>query len=161
MVVGALVSPRGQPIGADASRSEDAWQIGHRGGLYRGGPVSMSALSGLDQALWDIKRTRPRWNIVFLGLTAWLAAAGLGSSAPAIAGQRTEVTEAQALAIGQKSIEHAIGAQNAARYRPYRAHRDGSNWVVEGTFHGRGFGGFPFVKVAADGKVILPILLGV
>lgn len=42
-------------IGADADRIEDIWQVAHRGGFYRGGPVLMSALSGLDQALWDIK----------------------------------------------------------------------------------------------------------
>jgi galactonate dehydratase len=42
-------------IGADASRIEDLWQVLYRGGFYRGGPVLMSAISGIDQALWDIK----------------------------------------------------------------------------------------------------------
>ena len=42
-------------IGRDARRIEDAWQVLYRGGFYRGGPVLMSAMSGLDQALWDIK----------------------------------------------------------------------------------------------------------
>lgn len=42
-------------IGADPDRIEDIWQIAYRLGFYRGGPVLMSALSGLDQALWDIK----------------------------------------------------------------------------------------------------------
>jgi galactonate dehydratase len=42
-------------IGKDASRIEDLWQVLYRGGFYRGGPVLMSAISGIDQALWDIK----------------------------------------------------------------------------------------------------------
>ncbi|MGY4706715.1 galactonate dehydratase [Candidatus Bipolaricaulota sp. J31] len=39
----------------DASRIEDVWQVLYRGGFYRGGPVLMSALAGIDQALWDLK----------------------------------------------------------------------------------------------------------
>lgn len=31
------------------------WQVMYAGGFYRGGPVFMSALAGIDQALWDIK----------------------------------------------------------------------------------------------------------
>ncbi|HEV7402445.1 MAG TPA: galactonate dehydratase [Chthoniobacteraceae bacterium] len=42
-------------IGHDATRIEDLWQVLYRGGFYRGGPVLMSAMSGIDQALWDIK----------------------------------------------------------------------------------------------------------
>ncbi|RKR14377.1 galactonate dehydratase [Maribacter vaceletii] len=42
-------------IGKDASAIEDIWQILYRGGFYRGGPILMSAISGIDQALWDIK----------------------------------------------------------------------------------------------------------
>jgi galactonate dehydratase len=42
-------------IGKDARHIEDIWQVLYRGGFYRGGPVLMSALAGIDQALWDIK----------------------------------------------------------------------------------------------------------
>ncbi len=42
-------------IGHPANKIEDFWQLIFRGGFYRGGPVLMSALSGIDQALWDIK----------------------------------------------------------------------------------------------------------
>ena len=34
---------------------EDLWQVLYRGGFYRGGPVLTSAISGIEQALWDIK----------------------------------------------------------------------------------------------------------
>ncbi|MBP1931405.1 galactonate dehydratase [Ammoniphilus resinae] len=42
-------------IGKDPLRIEDHWQVMYRGGFYRGGPILMSAISGIDQALWDIK----------------------------------------------------------------------------------------------------------
>nr|WP_319490028.1 galactonate dehydratase [uncultured Caproiciproducens sp.] len=42
-------------IGADPRRIEDLWSTIYRAGFYRGGGVLMSALSGIDQALWDIK----------------------------------------------------------------------------------------------------------
>ncbi|MDO4678250.1 MAG: galactonate dehydratase [Eubacteriales bacterium] len=34
---------------------EDLWQYMYRCGFYRGGPEVMSAIAGIDQALWDIK----------------------------------------------------------------------------------------------------------
>ena len=41
-------------IGQDPLRIEHHWQHIYRGAFYRGGSVLMSALSGIDQALWDI-----------------------------------------------------------------------------------------------------------
>ena len=63
-VDGAFEPLRDRFIGHDASCIEDIWQIAYRGGFYRGGPVLMSALSGLDQALWDLKGKT-------LGVPAW------------------------------------------------------------------------------------------
>jgi galactonate dehydratase len=42
-------------IGQDPARINDLWQLLYRGGFYRGGAVFMSAIAGIDQALWDIK----------------------------------------------------------------------------------------------------------
>lgn len=42
-------------IGKDPLRIEDHWSMLYRSGFYRGGPILMSAISGIDQALWDIK----------------------------------------------------------------------------------------------------------
>ena len=42
-------------IGKDPMDIEDHWNRMYRGGFYRGGPILMSAISGIDQALWDIK----------------------------------------------------------------------------------------------------------
>jgi galactonate dehydratase len=41
-------------VGRDPSTIEDHWQVLTKGGFYRGGPVFASAVSGIDQALWDI-----------------------------------------------------------------------------------------------------------
>lgn len=42
-------------IGKDPLNIEDHWNVMYRGGFYRGGPILMSAIAGIDQALWDIK----------------------------------------------------------------------------------------------------------
>lgn len=42
-------------VGKDPRNIEDLWAVMYRGGFYRGGPVLMSAIAGIDQALWDIK----------------------------------------------------------------------------------------------------------
>ncbi len=42
-------------IGQDPARINDLWQVMYRGGFYRGGAILMSAIAGIDQALWDIK----------------------------------------------------------------------------------------------------------
>ena len=41
-------------IGADPRKINDIWQMIYRNGCYRGSAVLMSAISGIDQALWDI-----------------------------------------------------------------------------------------------------------
>ena len=42
-------------VGKDPRLIEDHWTVMYRGGFYRGGAVHMSAIAGIDQALWDIK----------------------------------------------------------------------------------------------------------
>ncbi|GGL59013.1 galactonate dehydratase [Halocalculus aciditolerans] len=45
----------GYLLGEDPLPVADHWQTMYRGGFYRGGPVLMSAIAGVDQALWDIR----------------------------------------------------------------------------------------------------------
>ncbi len=54
-VKAAVEELEGYLIGRDPLAIEDHWQAMYRGGFYRGGPVLMSAIAGIDQALWDIK----------------------------------------------------------------------------------------------------------
>ena len=42
-------------IGKNPTKIEDIWNMLYRAAFYRGGPILMSAIAGIDQALWDIK----------------------------------------------------------------------------------------------------------
>ena len=42
-------------IGRDPAQIEDIWQYFYRGAYWRRGPVTMTAIAGVDVALWDIK----------------------------------------------------------------------------------------------------------
>jgi mannonate dehydratase len=42
-------------IGRDPRNTEDIWQYFYRGVYWRRGAVSMTAVSAIDMALWDIK----------------------------------------------------------------------------------------------------------
>jgi len=98
-VVGAFVSLRDRFIGYDPDHIEDIWQIAYRAGFYRGGPVLMSALSGLDQALWDLKGRRlgiPVWQMLggcvrtHVPVYAWI-----GGDRPADVGAAARARKAQ------------------------------------------------------------------
>ncbi len=54
-VIAAVKELAAYVIGQPVSSIENIWQTLYRGGFYRGGPILMSAISGFDQALWDIK----------------------------------------------------------------------------------------------------------
>ncbi|VDB91240.1 unnamed protein product [Peniophora sp. CBMAI 1063] len=66
-VEGAFNDLRERFVGWDADAIEEIWQHAYRARFYRGGPVLMSALSGLDIALWDIKGKKlgvPIWQLL-------------------------------------------------------------------------------------------------
>ncbi|KAE9404936.1 enolase C-terminal domain-like protein [Gymnopus androsaceus JB14] len=66
-IEGAFCDLRERFVGAEADNIQDIWQTAYMGRFYRGGPVLMSALSGLDIALWDIKGKKlgvPVWQVL-------------------------------------------------------------------------------------------------
>ncbi|MGJ5817070.1 galactonate dehydratase [Paludibaculum fermentans] len=54
-VVGAIEDLSVLLIGQNPLRVEHLWQVMHRQYFWRGGITNFSAISGIDQALWDIK----------------------------------------------------------------------------------------------------------
>ncbi len=54
-VRGAVEDMSDYLLGRDPRHIEDIWQTLFRARFYRGGPVMMSAIAGVNQALWDIK----------------------------------------------------------------------------------------------------------
>lgn len=54
-VKAAVAELMDQIIGEDPCNIEGLWNQMYRSSFYRGGPILMSAIAGIDQALWDIK----------------------------------------------------------------------------------------------------------
>ena len=66
-VVGAVADLGDLIVGQDPLRIEHLWQVMFRHPFFKGGIVTMSALSGIDQALWDIKARAlgvPLWQLL-------------------------------------------------------------------------------------------------
>jgi galactonate dehydratase len=54
-------------LGKDASQIERHWQALYRNSFFRGGPIQMTALSAIEQALWDIRGKAfgvPVWDLL-------------------------------------------------------------------------------------------------
>jgi galactonate dehydratase len=57
-VLGAVADLSRLIVGQDASRIQHLWQVMYRDSFWRGGPAVLSALSGIEQALWDLAGKR-------------------------------------------------------------------------------------------------------
>lgn len=66
-VAAAVLDMKEYLIGQNAERIEDIFNVLSKGSFYRGGPILMSAISGIEQCLWDIKGkalNTPVYNLI-------------------------------------------------------------------------------------------------
>jgi len=144
-VEGAFESLRDRFLGADAANIEDIWQVAYRLGFYRGGPVLMSALSGIDQALWDIKGKAlgvPVWQLLGGAVRSKVQAyAWIGGDSPNEVVEQAEQRRAQGFRAIKMNGTSDIGrldspaVLDAAVERVARVRQLGLDVAVD--FHGR------------------------
>jgi mannonate dehydratase len=120
-------------IGRDARRIEDMWQYLYKGAYWRRGPVTMSAISAVDTALWDI-----------LGKTLNTPVYQL------LGGASRDSVMVYGHANGS-SIEHTVTAVQSYIAQGYRAVRAQS--AIPGVLHAYGVGkGTMYYEPAEKGR---------
>lgn len=101
-------------IGKDPMTIEHHVNALYRGGFYRGGPIIMSAISGIEQALWDIKGKYyncPVWDMLGgkcrekIKMYTHLKTAGAKSDFPVE--KMLEITD-ERLKCGYKALKYSI-----------------------------------------------------
>jgi len=135
-------------VGQDPLQIEKHWQAMYRGAFYRGGPILMSAIAGVDQALWDIKgkyhdtpihqllggQVRDRIRVY-----AWVGGdrpdAIVASAKAAIAGgfkaTKMNITEEMQIVDTMATVDQAVERMASLREAV------GSNLDIAVDFHGR------------------------
>ena len=144
-VEGVFAAFRDRFLGRDPFRIEEVWQVGYRGGFYRGGPVLLSALSGLEQALWDLKGKS-------LGLPVWEMSGGrvrervqayawIGGDRPQEVGEAARKRKAQGFRAVKMNATAELGYLESPRVldsvleRVEAVQREGLDVALD--FHGR------------------------
>jgi mannonate dehydratase len=106
-------------IGKPADRIEDTWQACYNSSYWRNGPVLNNAISGIDQALWDIKGRQANMPVYeLLGGKVREAAATYDT----VGGMEVaEVIEhvRRSMAAGFKYIKVQIGIPGMSAYGPH------------------------------------------
>lgn len=119
-VDGAFESLRDRFIGSDPRRIEDVWQVAYRGGFYRGGAVLMSALAGLDQALWDLKGRHyglPAWEMLGGQVRDKVRAyAWIGGDRPGDVGEAAAARKAQGFSAVKMNATSELDYLTAPRF---------------------------------------------
>ena len=144
-VSGVYEALRDRLIGHDARQIEDIWQLAYRGGFYRGGPVLMSALSGLDQALWDLKGKAhgvPVWELLGGQVRQHIPAyAWIGGDRPDEVAEAARARRAQGFSAVKMNATAELGwldrpsALDAVVTRVQAAQAEGLDVALD--FHGR------------------------
>lgn len=147
-VRGAVQDMSDYLLGRDPLQIEDIWQSLFRARFYRGGPVMMSAIAGVNQALWDIKgkyfgvpiyellggKVRERMQVY----------AGIGGDRPADVARQAQQRKDE----GLRAVK--MGAVNEVHFMDTYAHIDeavarvasvrqqvGNDFSIAVDFHGR------------------------
>ncbi len=147
-VRGAVEDMADYLLGRDPLQIEDIWQTLFRGRFYRGGPVMMSAIAGVNQALWDIKGK-------FLGVPVYELLggkvrdrvqiyAGVHGDSPAEVAQhalRCKQDGLQAIKMGAVNELHYVDnfqhIDNAVAMVAAAREAVGNNFSIAVDFHGR------------------------
>lgn len=90
----------GYLVGQDPCRVAFHWQAIHRGSFYRGGPIKSAILSGIDQALWDIKGK-------VYGVPVYKLFGGPTRDRVRVYGQMNEATGVDAIKVGLRGTKRA------------------------------------------------------
>lgn len=154
----ALTALTPQLLGTDPLRIEDHWQRLTKGGFYRGGPVLASAVSGVDQALWDIAgraHDAPVHELLGGPVRDWVRVYGwIGGDRPADVGTAARMQRKAGLTAVKMNASAQLtalptredSAEVVERARSVReALGDGLDFAID--FHGR-------VSAAAAGRLI-------
>ena len=105
-------------VGKPADRIEDTWQACYNSSYWRNGPVLNNAISGVDQALWDIKGRQANMPVYQLlggkAREAALTYATIGATDPSEAVDRVRGMMAK----GFRVIKVMVGVPGMSSYGP-------------------------------------------
>jgi mannonate dehydratase len=105
-------------VGKPADRIEDTWQACYNSSYWRNGPVLNNAISGVDQALWDIKGRQANMPVYQLlggkAREAALTYATIGATEPSEAVDRVRGMMAK----GFRVIKVMVGVPGMSSYGP-------------------------------------------
>jgi mannonate dehydratase len=118
-------------LGRDARNIEDIWHFFYRGAYWRRGPVTMTAISAIDLALWDIKGKAlgtPLYNLLGgksrdrVMVYAHATGKSLGEALDAVGSAREDGFVAIRVQSGVPGVESAYGVPHGDKaYEPAQA----------------------------------------
>jgi mannonate dehydratase len=102
--------------GHQVDRSEDAWQMAYNSSYWRNGPVLNNAISGVDQALWDIKGKMANMPVYELLGGKAREAADLYAHAEGAEIENTIASAKRYIADGFRHVRIQVGTPGMAGY---------------------------------------------
>lgn len=115
-------------VGRDARRIEDIWQFLYKGAYWRRGPVTMSAISAVDTALWDLKGKA-------LDTPVYQLLGGASREAVLVYGHASGATIEEAVSAAAHYVSRGQSGQGAVqrtRSGPHLRHRQGRGCLRAG-----------------------------